>query len=35
VLAHLGMALVLWRRAEQADSTGPGRSRNALACSDT
>jgi hypothetical protein len=27
------MALVLWRRAEQASPTGSGRSRNALACS--
>jgi hypothetical protein len=27
------MALVLWRRAEQASTAGPGRSRNALACS--
>ena len=26
------MALVLWRRAEQASPTGSGRSRNALAC---
>src|SRR5215218_5531859 len=33
VLAELGAALVLWRRAEQADPAGPGRSRNALACS--
>ena len=32
-LAELGMALVLWRRAEQASTAGPGRSRNALACS--
>jgi len=32
VLAELGAALVLWRRAEQASPTGPGRSRNALAC---
>jgi hypothetical protein len=27
------MALVLWRHAEQASTAGPGRSRNALACS--
>jgi hypothetical protein len=33
VLAELAAALVLWRRAEQANSAGPGRSRNALACS--
>jgi hypothetical protein len=33
VLAELGAALVLWRRAEQANPAGPGRSRNALACS--
>jgi hypothetical protein len=33
VLVALGAALVLWRRAEQANPTGPGRSRNALACS--
>jgi hypothetical protein len=33
VLAELGAALVLWRRVEQAAPTGPGRSRNALACS--
>jgi hypothetical protein len=32
VLAELAAALVLWRRAEQAISAGPGRSRNALAC---
>jgi hypothetical protein len=32
-LAELGAALVLWRRAEQASPAGPGRSRNALACS--
>jgi hypothetical protein len=32
VLAELAAALVLWRRAEQANATGPGRSRNALAC---
>jgi hypothetical protein len=33
VLAELAAALVLWRRAEQASPAGPGRSRNALACS--
>ena len=33
VLAELAEALVLWRRAEQANPAGPGRSRNALACS--
>jgi hypothetical protein len=33
VLAELGAALVLWRRADQASSAGSGRSRNALACS--
>jgi hypothetical protein len=33
VLAELGAALVLWRRVEQAAPTGPGRSRNPLACS--
>jgi hypothetical protein len=33
VLAELAEALVLWRRAEQASPVGPGRSRNALACS--
>jgi hypothetical protein len=33
VLAELGAALVLWRRAEQTSSAGSGRSRNALACS--
>jgi hypothetical protein len=32
VLAELAEALVLWRRAEQANPAGPGRSRNALAC---
>jgi hypothetical protein len=32
VLAELAAALVLWRRAEQAAPAGPGRSRNALAC---
>jgi hypothetical protein len=32
VLAELAAALVLWRRAEQASPGGPGRSRNALAC---
>jgi hypothetical protein len=32
VAAELAAALVLWRRAEQADPTGPGRSRNALGC---
>ena len=32
VLAELGAALVLWRRAEQASPVGPGRSRTALAC---
>jgi len=35
VLAELGAALVLWRRAEQTSPAGPGRSRNALACSCT
>jgi hypothetical protein len=33
VLAELAAALVLWRRTEQASPAGPGRSRNALACS--
>jgi hypothetical protein len=33
VLAELAAALVLWRRVEQASPAGPGRSRNALACS--
>jgi hypothetical protein len=33
VLAELAAALVLWRRAEQAAPAGPGRTRNALACS--
>jgi hypothetical protein len=33
VLAELAAALVLWRRAEQANPAGSGRSRNALACS--
>jgi hypothetical protein len=33
VLAELAAALVLWRRAEQANPAGPGRSRHALACS--
>ena len=33
VLAELGAALVLWRRAEQVAPVGLGRSRNALACS--
>jgi hypothetical protein len=33
VLAGLAEALVLWRRAEQASPSAPGRSRNALACS--
>jgi len=33
VLAELAEALVLWRRTEQASPAGPGRSRNALACS--
>jgi hypothetical protein len=33
VLAELGTALVLWRRAEQTSPAGPGRSRNALPCS--
>jgi hypothetical protein len=33
VLAELGAALVLWRRAEQTSPAGPSRSRNALACS--
>jgi hypothetical protein len=32
VLAEMAEALVLWRRAEQAALGGPGRSRNALAC---
>jgi hypothetical protein len=32
VVAELGAALVLWRRAEQASPAGSGRSRNALAC---
>jgi hypothetical protein len=32
VLAELAAALVLWRRAEQTSPAGPGRSRNALAC---
>jgi hypothetical protein len=32
-LAELAEALVLWRRAEQTSPAGPGRSRNALACS--
>jgi hypothetical protein len=32
VLAELAEALVLWRRAEQASTTGSGRSRNPLAC---
>jgi hypothetical protein len=32
VLAELTGALVLWRRAEQAAPTDPGRSRNPLAC---
>jgi hypothetical protein len=32
VLAELGAALVLWRRAERTSPAGPGRSRNALAC---
>jgi hypothetical protein len=32
VLAELGAALVLWRRAEQATPAVSGRSRNALAC---
>jgi hypothetical protein len=32
VLAELAAALVLWRRAEQANPAGSGRSRNALAC---
>jgi hypothetical protein len=31
-LTELTEALVLWRRAEQASPVGPGRSRNALAC---
>ena len=31
-LTELTEALVLWRRAEQASPAGPGRSRNALAC---
>jgi hypothetical protein len=33
VLGELGAALVLWCRAEQVSPAGPGRSRNALACS--
>jgi hypothetical protein len=33
VLADLGAALVLWRRAEQTSPAGPGRSGNAVACS--
>jgi hypothetical protein len=33
VLAELAEALVLWRRAERTSPTGPGRSRNGLACS--
>jgi hypothetical protein len=33
VLGELAAALVLWRRAEQTSTVGPGRSRNALACS--
>jgi len=33
VLAELGAALVLWRRAEQTSPAGPGRFCNALACS--
>ena len=33
VLAELAAALVLWRRAEQANPAGSGRARNALACS--
>jgi hypothetical protein len=33
VLAELAAALVLWRYAEQVSPAGPGRSRNALACS--
>jgi hypothetical protein len=33
VLAELGAALVLWRRAERTSPAGPGRSGNALACS--
>jgi len=32
VLAELAAALVLWRRGEQTSPAGPGRSRNALAC---
>jgi hypothetical protein len=32
MLAELGSALVLWRRAERTSPAGPGRSRNALAC---
>ena len=32
VLAKLAEALVLWRRAERTSPAGPGRSRNALAC---
>jgi hypothetical protein len=31
-LTELTEALVLWRRAEQTSPAGPGRSRNALAC---
>ena len=33
VLAELAAALVLWRHAEQTSPAGPGRSRNAPACS--
>jgi hypothetical protein len=33
VLAEPAAALVLWRRAELISTAGPGRSRNALACS--
>jgi hypothetical protein len=33
VLVELAAALVLWRRAEQTNPAGSGRSRNALACS--
>jgi hypothetical protein len=32
MLAEPGAALVLWRRAERTSPAGPGRSRNALAC---
>ena len=32
MLAELGSALVLWRRAERTSPAGPGRSRNPLAC---